>query len=107
MNWLRGMFRLWLVATFVWLPVAGYFLVDDFVAVHQAPTPGLNVYNCLATNTCPPWITEPDLDTRRRALITLIVPPIVAPIVCFAVFWAGWVGFRIAAWVGRGFRISD
>lgn len=107
MNWRRGLFRLWLVATCVWLVVGTYLVADEFKAVRDRVPPGVNKYECLMANACPQWPKEPDWDTRRRGLVALAAPPIVVPILCFLMFWAGWASLRTALWIGRGFRRSS
>lgn len=102
MNWKRGLFRLWLIATAVWLVVGGFTLADGFTATveRQRMPPGVNEYDCLvAKSPCPRWPVkiEPDWNVRIRALATLFFLPIAVPLL-------GWAGFHTTTWIARGFR---
>ncbi len=109
MNWKRGLFRIWVVATCVWLPVGIYLLGDNFTAVKTVEhvPPGVSPYECIINRTpCPQWqfTTEPDWDGRRSAFVALLAPPIVVPILGFVLFWAAWLAMKIAKWIFQGFR---
>lgn len=57
-NWKRGLFRIWVVATCVWLPVGIYPLGDNFTAVKTVEhvPPGVNPYECIINRApCPQW----------------------------------------------------
>lgn len=103
LNWKRGLFRVWVVGTCVWLMVGIYLAAEGLTAVRMPP--GLNLYDCIANRTaCPEWTAQPDWEARRRALIALIAPPIVLPALCFVLFWVGRAGLRAATWTVAGFK---
>lgn len=107
MNWKRGLFRLWLVATFLWLGVATYYLAGGLTAVMKDVPPGVNKYACILAQIrtpCPQWPMVPDWDTRLKTASGLIAAPIIVPILGFALFWAGRLVIKIAKWIAQGFR---
>ena len=107
MNWKRGLFRLWVVATAVWLVGSAFILADDFTATMKvSETSGIpigrNEYTCLMNkDACPNfvtrWETAPNWGARIGALLVLFAPPIVVPLV-------GWALVLTATWIARGFR---
>lgn len=111
MNWKRGLFRLWLVASCVWL-VAGLFLTWDGLTAVYRPTSQAQYdclaqslrgreYDCLLKHSSP---ERPDWAERERAAIKLLAPPVVAPIVLLVLFWLCRLALRLVIWIWRGFR---
>ncbi len=87
-NWRRGLFRLWIAASFVWLVIAGAFLQEDIRR---------EVSVLMTTELQPPpaFLGAP---WEKYELIVfasgvLLLPPLFA----FALGWAG-------LWIVKGFR---
>lgn len=78
MNWRRGFFRLWVVATVAWLPMA-------FILVDGARREAIR-YNVghVVDRHIPLW---PEL------FATALIPPVIA-----------FIGYFAVRWVVRGFR---
>lgn len=128
MNWKRGLFRLWLVGSLVWIGVATYLYFDDFTAMSRVghmSTPAIeytcnpspcpifeNKYDCLlyglrdrqrSCNYRDLRTFAPDWGARGLAVRALLAPPIAVPILGFVLFWAGWLAVRIGKWIVQGF----
>lgn len=109
-NWKRGLFRLWLVATLVWLGFVTYAAGNRLTAVMENVPPGVDRLGCPLAQIRPDmpnpcqWPMVPDWNKRLETAIAMIVVPIVVPILGFALFWAGWLAIKIAKWITQGFR---
>lgn len=111
MDWKRGLFRLWLVASCVWLFAGPYLMWGGLTAIHQPTAPG--AYDCIAKqietrdpHVCtierpPPRI---DWDARWHTAIALLGLPLAVPIAGWVLFWVTRVCLFITAWVIAGFR---
>ena len=109
MNWKRGLFRLWLVGSIVWLGAGIYLWGNDLTARKEHIQPGAEYSDdCVfGRASCPKLPLAPDWHTRQTAIFAVIAPPVAVPILGFALFWAGWLGLKVAEWIVRGFRVQE
>lgn len=126
MNWKRGLFRLWLVGSVIWIALGLYLFSDKFTAMRDvevepmdficrpSPCPPniVNKYACLlyrdsdGRRSCTyEYLSYRAADQRTRtwAVVGLIAPPIAVPLLGFLVFWAGWIATVVGKWIVRGF----
>ncbi len=99
MNWRRGLFRLWLIATVAWLLVVGGLLLPNDIALVFKLRHIDSSYSCEDHDPCD--LIEANL-AKRRALaekrLMRNTPRILAPPA--VLFILGVIGF----WIAAGFR---
>jgi hypothetical protein len=97
----RGLFRLWLVLSVLWIGGVGIMTWRTFAALSQSDRSWLRaeiLKNCpegpevAPWDTTPPWLTEPCKDIRFAPVLAL-VPPVFVLALGSALVWA-LIGFR-------------
>ena len=101
MDWARGIFRIWLVASVCWMAGATYVLWDDVSAKivrldQSAPPPPGKVGTI---------VVEAHWEKRLPAIAHVIIPPFLVLALGFAVGWAV-RGFRPQEKSARGLDVE-